>query len=41
MKDFVYYLKALIGLLLISIIVGVFVGIIFKSDTYIFYTVSI
>ena len=39
MKEFNYYLKSLIGLLLLSSIFGVFIGTIFESSTYAVFTV--
>jgi len=40
MKEFIYYLKTLIGLLLLSVIAGISVGVIFDNNTYAIYTVS-
>jgi len=38
MKEFNYYLKSLIGLLLLSSITGIFIGTIFESSTYAVFT---
>lgn len=40
MKEFMYFLKTLIGLLLLSVIAGISVGIIFSNNTYALYTVA-
>lgn len=40
MKNFIYYLKSLIGLLLLSSIVGIAVGIISENNTYAIYTTT-
>jgi hypothetical protein len=39
MKEFIYYIKSLIVLFLLSLIVGISVGIIFENNTYTIYTV--
>lgn len=39
MKNFIYYLKSLIGLSLLASIVGIAVGVIFTNNTYAIYTV--
>jgi len=40
MKNFMYYLKSLIGLFLLSAITGITIGIIFQSNTYAIYTAT-
>ena len=40
MKEFIKYLKSLIGLFLLSVIAGISVGIIFSNNTYALYTMA-
>lgn len=40
MKEFNYYLKSLIGLLLLSMAVGIAVGVVFENSTYALYTAT-
>lgn len=41
MKNFIYYLKSLIGLFLLSSIVGIAVGITFENNTIAIYSTTI